>query len=121
MKYQGTIEVDKAVADDMEKLCQEPDDKVGKCEAVFDEEYDFGNGMVMAVQVCATTRPREESCWTQGVLFAKGEPVPRDDGGPEGHMLHEITCTDVGESFLGEYCIFDGDDEYTVTVVEKGN
>ena len=122
MKHEGTIKVPKHVADDMERLCLEPDDKVGKCETVFDQEYDFGNGYVMAVQVCATTVPREESCWTQGVLFEKGEPAPkRTDGGPNGHMLYEVACTDVGESFLGEYHIWLDDDEYVVNVeVEDG-
>jgi|GEM_PF-2159396 len=115
MKYEGTIEVACEVAEDMERLCREPADDVGKGETVFDQEYDFGNGIVMAVQVCASLSPREESCWTQGVLFAKVE----DKNSPTGHCLSEVGCTDVGESFLGPYHIYDGDDEYIVTVKEK--
>lgn len=104
MRHEGTLKVTQEVADEMERLCREPDDSVGKCEVVFDEEYTFANGMRLAVQVCGTTDPGEEECWTQGVLFTP-------DGG-------EVGCTDCGDSFLGEYHTQDiKGNEYVVEVV----
>jgi len=106
MKYEGVMLVDAILADEMERICREPDATVSKKDVAFDREYRFENGMRMAVQVCPSDNPAGESCWTQGVLFT-----------PDGS---EIGCTDVGESFLGEYNVPDGDDEYEV-VVEKEN
>ena len=105
MKYTGKLFVDKVLANEMERICQESDSSVKKDGIEFDEEYKFDNGIRMAIQVCTTSDPSEESCYTQGVLFDK-------DG-------NELACTDVGESFLGEYNIYDGDDEYEVNVVIK--
>ena len=102
MKYEGVMFVDAALADEMERICREPDATVKKKGTEFDREYRFENGMRMAVQVCPSSTPAEESCWTQGVLFTT-------DG-------NEVGCTDVGESFLGEYNVSHGDDEYEVVV-----
>ena len=106
MKYIGTMVVDKATAEDMEAICANPSDSVRKNGVEFDREHIFANGMRLAVQVCASSTPTVESCWTQGVLFT-----------PEGT---ELGCTDVGETFLGEYTITDNGDEYTVNVVSGG-
>jgi hypothetical protein len=57
----------------------------------------------MAIQVIASETPDEEECWTQGVLF-----------NPAGL---ELGCTDVGESFLGEYQV----DNYVVNVEIDGD
>jgi len=103
MKYKGVIPVDQTMASKMERICREPDAAVKKASVEFDQEYRFANGIRMAVQVCSSNTPAEESCWTQGVLFT-----------PDGS---EVGCTDVGESFLGEYNITYGDDEYEVDVV----
>jgi len=102
MKHEGKIYVAQTVADDMERLCREPDGSISDKTPAFDEEFKFPNGMRMAVQVCPSNTPAEESCWTQGVLFE-----------PEGA---ELGCTDVGESFLGEYYVFHNGDSYEVTV-----
>lgn len=75
-------------------------------------KIEFENGMVGVVQVVSTTEPDKESCWTQGVLFSKHE----NDDMP---FLSEVTCTEVGESFLGEYCMDYDNNEYVI-VVEIG-
>lgn len=85
----------------MEQLCRVPP---GACREVeFDEEVRFPDGRRMAVQVCGTLSPATEPCWTQGVVFS-----------PEGH---ELGCTDVGESFAGEYDVCVGSQQYRVVVV----
>lgn len=105
MKYEQVLLVDGVVAVEMERIVQNPDSSVKGDSVEFDEEVVFENGTRMAIQVCASGNPCEEPCWTQGVLFA-----------PNGT---ELGCTDVGESFLGEYNIADGDDEYIVLVTSK--
>lgn len=89
-------------ARDLEERVQKahPEDHQ-KDAVIFDEEVTFQNGIRMAIQVCNSNDPNE-SAWTQGVLFS-----------PEGH---ELGCTDVGESFLGEYCIPYENDDYIVIV-----
>ncbi len=108
MQYQGTLLVDVEEAEELEKFCQSPpgvDNCYGKGRPLFDEEYTFPNGMRVAIQVVPSENPNEESCWTQGVLFS-----------PEGV---ELSCTDVGESFLGDYHLPNGEDEYLVTVKSR--
>jgi hypothetical protein len=97
-----TLFVDRDTAEDLEMLCQKPStDNIGRGEVLYDGEARFPDGTVMVVQVIASEEPTMETCWTQGVLF--------DSGG------RECGCTDVGESFLGEYIIGD----YTCEVVKK--
>lgn len=97
-----TLVVERNLGDEMERIVRDIEPDTAKDGVEFDKEVTFCNGMRMAIQVCGPGNPKEESCWTQGVLF-----------GPQGN---ELGCTDVGESFLGEYCItFDGDD-YIVNV-----
>lgn len=86
----------------LEWICKELDSGVKGDGVEFDQEVVFENGMRMAIQVCASGNPTEESCWTQGVLF--------DQHG------NERGCTDVGESFLGEYCVECDGDEYVTEV-----
>ncbi len=93
MRYEATLRVQKETAELMEKWCQEPPMDCGRGEPVFDEEVRFANGNRMAIQVIASENPNEESCWTQGVVFDK--------------KGNELGCTDVGESFLGEYQVWD--------------
>lgn len=102
MRYLQTLKVPSETAHELERICKEPDSGVKGDGVEFDQEVVFENGMRMAIQVCASGNPTEESCWTQGVLF--------DQHG------NERGCTDVGESFLGEYCVPDGDDEYVTEV-----
>lgn len=102
MRYLQTLKVPAETAHELERICKEPDSGVKGDGVEFDQEVVFENGMRMAIQVCASGNPTEESCWTQGVLF--------DQHG------NERGCTDVGESFLGEYCVPDGDDEYVTEV-----
>ncbi len=101
-KLSGKMYVEQHVADEMERICREPDGSVKSDGTEFDKEYVFEDGMRMAVQVCPSNTPAEESCWTQGVLFT--------------HEGAEVGCTDVGESFLGEYCVEYNGVDYEVTV-----
>lgn len=66
---------------------------------LFDREAVFADGHRMAIQVVSSP---DEPAWTQGVLF--------DANGAE------LGCTDVGESFLGEYSVLDGGTRYSVLV-----
>ena len=103
MRYLQTLKVPMETAYELERICKEPAAGVQGDGVEFDQEVVFENGMRMAIQVCASGNPTEESCWTQGVLF--------DQHG------NECGCTDVGESFLGEYCVEFAGDEYVTTVV----
>lgn len=105
MKYEIYLLVDEAVAVEMERIVQQPDSSVRGDGVEFDQEVVFDNGVRMAIQVCASGDPCNEPCWTQGVLFTS-------DG-------TEIGCTDVGESFLGEYNVASDNDEYIVHVIMK--
>ena len=110
MNYQGKMEVPQDILLQMNKLCEEHDGSLGKYEVPFDEEYDFGNGLVMAIQVCSG---EDDPAWTQGVLFHK----VIDESGEIG--LIEVGCTEVGERLDGEYNVdFEGN-VYTVVVVPK--
>ena len=104
MKFSETLYVETFISQEMERICQQPDSSIKKDGVEFDEEVEFQDGRRMVIQVCSTTNPSKESCWTQGVLFSK-------DG-------YELACTDVGESFLGEYHIYYDECEYIVTVEE---
>jgi len=103
VKYYEKLIVSLETAELMGKWCQEPPGDCGRGEAVFDEEVVFSNGNRMAIQVIASEEPNEEECWTQGVVFD-----------PKGN---ELGCTDVGESFMGEYHVYDGEDEYVCEVI----
>ena len=107
MLYKGKMEVEKEKGQELEKFCHVPPKDCGRGEAIFDQEFVFPNGMRMAIQVITSEEPDTETCWTQGVLFDK-------DG-------NELGCTDVGETFLGEYQIMDTEtkEEYLVEVVLK--
>jgi hypothetical protein len=101
-KQYAVLVVKKQLADKLEKFCQEPPSDCGRGEVVYDEEVKFLNGYRMAIQVVASENPDEEECWTQGVVF--------DSFG------NELGCTDVGESFLGEYHVGVQRDEYVTSV-----
>ena len=102
MKYEKILTLGAEKAADLEKLCQYPSDDIRKDEKVFDEEVVFEDGCRVAAMVCASLNPREEECWTQAVLFSSnGE---------------ELACTEVGESILGEFYLFYGEDEYCLEV-----
>jgi hypothetical protein len=103
----GYIEVPDHILLEMERLCAAPCHGVRKYGVEYDEELMFPDGCHMAVQVCAPGDPAAESCWTQGVLWDK--------------RGNEVGCTDVGESFAGEYCVpWKGEDYVVVIVGETG-
>ena len=102
MKQTREMKVTVHEAEEMERMLREPDESNARDELVFDREVTFDNGYRIAVQVIASAQPAKESCWSQGVLFTK-------DG-------YEVSFTDVGESFLGEHKVFDGDEEYAAIV-----
>jgi hypothetical protein len=89
---------------ELEKALSKPISDVGRGETLFDKEVVFLNGFRMAIQVIAA-ETEGETAWTQGVLFDA-------DG-------NELGYTDVGESFLGEYCVFYDETEYTVNVLDS--
>ena len=99
------IFVSRWLAGELERFCQKPPNDCGRGEVIYDEEVRFENGNRMAIQVIASEQPSREPCWTQGVLF--------------DHKGHELGCTSVGDSFLGEYCVFDAHDKYVVIVQEQ--
>lgn len=88
---------------ELERLCREADSSAKKDAPEFDEEVTFPDGRRVAIQVVGPLDPAREPCWTQGVLFGK-------DG-------TELDCTDVGDSFEGEYYLSHGDTAYLVEVV----
>lgn len=107
MRYEATLTVPRAIADEMDRLCRKtPTENLGKVR-LFDEEVHFSNGMMMAIQVIPCD---EEPAWTQGVLY---EPAADPTKG-----FCEVSCSDVEDSLTGDYEVFVGeDDEYLVTVV----
>lgn len=106
MKYFEKLVVPAHIASEMVRICRDVVPDVKKNGVEFDQEVRFSNGYFMVIQVCGPGDPKEESCWTQGVFY-------RESG-------NELTCTDAGESFLGEYHIEWGGDEYVVEVVTDG-
>jgi hypothetical protein len=101
MNNKETLKVGEYLGTELERFCVEPPMDCGRGEVLFDEDVRFSDGHYMAIQVIASETPDEEECWTQGVLF-----------NPDGY---ELGCTDVGESFLGEYQV----DNYVVNVEIK--
>ena len=107
VRYKRLMTVDRSTARFLTQCCRKPPGKkncFGKDVPLFDREVLFDNSMRMAIQVCPSVDPDTEECWTQGVLYDK-------DG-------NECGCTDVGDSFLGEYCIWCDGVEYVVDVVD---
>jgi len=102
MKHIGYMFIIPERAIELENFCKQPLQEIPIQDGQeFDREYVFPNGMRMAIQVCYPNTS-DEACWTQGVLFS-----------PDGI---EVGCTDVGDSFLGEYLVPYEDDDYEVTV-----
>lgn len=110
MRYHQKLEVVGAIVDAMEELCR-GDSGEGR-DIEFDQSVDFGNGYIMDIQVCQG----DDGYWTQGVLYRKaiGRPIS------VGPIYNEVACTDVGESFEGEYCVFYDGNEYVGEIVRKG-
>lgn len=102
MTFTKEFYVSLAESEKLERLCEVCSSDLEKDSAIFDEEVVFENGNRMSIQVISTTQPAKEPCWVQGVLLS-----------PEGH---ELGSTDVGESFLGEYCVSSDGDDYKVIV-----
>jgi len=101
MRYHQKLAVENYIVDTMEMLCDTSDAEGADIE--FDQSVDFGNGYIMDIQVC-----KGDGYWTQGVLYRKSDNV-----------YIEVACTDVGESFEGEYCVQYGDNEYVGEIVRK--
>lgn len=102
--FHETMTVPNDTIDRLETLCSGPAVGCGRDETVFDMTVGFDDGCRMAIQVVAPSDVESESCWTQGVLFD-----------PDGH---EIGCTDVGDTFAGEYRVETQDGFYTVAVTD---
>ena len=84
-----TLAVNQSIGDKLEAWCDQPPIGCGRGEVLFDEEVQFNDGCRMAIQAIASLDPDDCPIWTQGVLFTK-----------EGL---EAGCTEVGDSFYGEY------------------
>lgn len=110
MKETKILYVGRVLAADLQDCCNHPHPDLcatrglSKDEPLFDKEVEFPNGCRVVIQVCQPVNNAEEPCWTQGVLYAK-----------EGT---ELACTEVGESFLGEYYLAHGDLTFVVEVRE---
>lgn len=102
MRYHQKLEVSGPIVDTMEMLCNTPNAEGADIE--FDESVDFGNGYIMDIQVCHG----DEGYWTQGVLYRKSDDV-----------YIEVACTDVGDSFAGEYHVWYDGNEYIGEIVRK--
>lgn len=109
MEYKAKMEVEKVKAEEMERLCKEIIPDIEKDSVLFDEEVKFSDGSVGIIQVISPLSPKEESCWSQLVICDYADK----------HILQEVGCSDVGESFLGEFHAKVGEDNYTVKVVIK--
>lgn len=105
MRYEEQMLVDSDVASQMQMYCEESFSDYKKDGVEWDKEVTFSNGFRMAVQVCGPNDVGLEPCWTQGVLFD-----------PNGN---EVGCTPPGDDFLGEYMVWDNDDEYVANVVSE--
>lgn len=68
----------------------------------------FPNGMVMDIKCCGC---QDESSWTEAVLF-----MPTKNGG-----LCEVGCTDVEETYLGDWELDFNGDTYVVVVEDGGD
>lgn len=99
--YSATMEVSAEMATKMQECCNVGLPDCGRAELLFDQEHVFPDYRRMAIQVWSGEG--DEPGWTQGVLY-----------GPEGT---ELGCTEVGESFLGDYTVRYENIEYTVEVV----
>lgn len=110
MKFVQPLTIDRVEFDEMQAAVEFPSERMPKDSCIFDRVVHFPDGIHMAIQVVSPLRPQEESCWTQGVLFLE-HPVGRSD-----KVWHEVGCTDVGDSFDGEYTVEYGGNEYTVVV-----
>lgn len=103
-KHQQTVLVDDAQRYEDWCVLGPSEGKEGKVEAEFGASFE--NGYSVAIQVVSGRLG--EPCWTQGVLF-------------DSHGC-EIGCTEVSDTFLGEYVLYDDDcgSQYTVLVKNKG-
>ncbi|MEN6644011.1 MAG: hypothetical protein ABFE08_16360 [Armatimonadia bacterium] len=102
MEHKATLYVP---APEFDAVCRECNREQNSDDGtLFDEEVHFASGTMMAVQVCPS---KGSTVWTQGVLFERA-----NDGG-----FYEVGCTGVRDDIGGEYIVYEGDDEYVVTVV----
>jgi hypothetical protein len=113
MIHRKTLMVPSYIADEMTRIVNEPDSSVKGGGVEYSEDVVFDDRRSMTIQVCSSENPSQESCWTQGVLYDRPQ---WDVFGFE--ITPEIACTDVGDSFLGEYHLEYEGDEYIVEVVK---
>lgn len=131
MIHRKTLKVPSHIADEMTRIVNEPDSSVKGGGGYFpsgsnstdgsvsialeySESVVFDDGRFMTIQVCSSENPSQESCWTQGVLYDRPQS---DVFGFQ--IIPEIACTDVGDSFLGEYHLEYEGDEYIVEVAKE--
>ena len=103
MRYEQTMQVMASEGRQLEQACREPLTDCGRDETIFDQEVEFVNDTRMAIQVIAAGADSGESAWTQGVIF--------DEDG------EELGCTEVKDTFAGEYCVTVDGDTYVCNVV----
>lgn len=106
-EYRSTIVVPAKELRQVNRLLRGPATDCGRDETFYEQEVFFegSGGKRMLVQAIASSEPSEGG-WTQGVLF---EP---DETG----LLHEVGCTDVGDTFDGEYTVYHDRVPYTAVI-----
>lgn len=106
--FTETITISRKEADRIEKYLnvepQDEDECFGEDE-IIDHEVTFEDGTRMAVQCCGVQYDEHASnlAWTQAVLFDKNG--------------HELTCSEVGEDYTGEWKLDYDNNEYIVNVI----
>lgn len=103
MTLRASLPVPKAQFDRMVRSCEDPQPALRRDDIIFDHDVTFPDGRWMAIQVCTSGNPSQESCWTQGVLFSR-----------EGH---ELNSTDAMDVFGGTYSVPFQGTRYEVEVI----
>lgn len=111
MNYTAEIRVSEEDAKYFEMLCQNPND-IPRDFVPFYEEVKFENGMIACIQVVSPENPENESSWTQMVLFS-----PEKDKTRGIVFNQEVACSEVKETFIGEYKIDYNGNKYIVEVL----
>ena len=106
MKYTKMLKVSKEDADRINRYLNVPPENESDCLGLNETitfTVDFGDGIEMDIKCCGVKFREGESnlSWTEAVLFNKGS---------------EVACSEPGESFLGEWVLEYGGNQYCATV-----
>lgn len=90
-------------------LAADSDDKYQGEDNTIINSVSFPDGCVMDIKCCGC---RDESSWTEAVLFAPAA---------DGYGLQEIGCSEPGEEYKGVWELEDDNTVYSVSVVDGGD